>query len=210
MRYYFLICVCLFLFACSDNVDKSTPLKIVAFGDSLTSGHGLDKQNAFPAQLEARLKDEGYTNITVVNKGISGDTTVGGIKRIQSVLDESPDIVILELGINDAFKRIKLKETRKNLVNMINTFNDKNITVLLAGMNAPLQIGLVESGNFSKMYTELSEEYDVVFYPFFLRGVAGKAKLNQTDRAHPNALGVQLIVKNILPYVEEAIAKTMK
>jgi acyl-CoA thioesterase-1 len=185
------------------------PLKIVAFGDSLTAGLGVPVASAFPAKLMAALRDKGH-NVEIVNAGVSGDTTSGGLARVDWSVQEGTDAVILELGANDALRGIDPKVTRAALDSILKKFKTRNIPVLLAGMRAPRNMGPDYAREFDAIYPELAEQYGVIFYPFFLDGVATEARLNQPDGIHPTAAGVDVIVSRILPQVEALIAEVRK
>jgi acyl-CoA thioesterase-1 len=185
---------------------SAKPVKIVAFGDSLTAGYGLPAQDAFPAKLQAALKAKGI-DATVVNAGVSGDTTAGGLERLDWSVPEDTDAVILELGANDALRGLDPALTRKSLSETLDKLAAKRIPVLLTGMLAPRNLGSDYTAKFDAIYPALAANHRVLFYPFFLEGVAGDPQLNQGDGLHPTAAGVDVIVKNILPKVEELIAR---
>ncbi len=170
----------------------------MAFGDSLTAGLGVTPQESYPAQLEARLHAEGYS-YRVVNAGVSGDTTAGGIRRLDWIIKTNPEIVILELGANDGLRGIPLNEVRANLSQIIQRLQDKGIQVVLAGMKLPPNYGPVYAVGFSNLFKELAKEYDIPVIPFFLEGVATRPELNQDDSLHPTAAGYSRVVDNILP-----------
>jgi acyl-CoA thioesterase-1 len=185
------------------------PVKIVAFGDSLTAGLGVPAEAAFPAKLAAALRAKGQ-NVEIVNAGVSGDTASGGLARVDWSVQEGTDAVILELGANDALRGIDPKVTRAALDSILKKFKTRNIPVLLAGMRAPRNMGPDYARQFDAIFPELAEQYDAIFYPFFLDGVATEAKLNQPDGIHPTAAGVDIIVGRILPQVEALIAEVRK
>lgn len=188
------------------DVDEDTYI-IMTYGDSLMAGYGIDKNLAFPAQLERALRDKGY-NVRVLDASISGDTTVSGMRRLQWSMSKAahkPDLVILALGANDALRGIKPKYTRANLGQMIYDIRSKNIDVLLAGMMAPPNMGAGYGAQFNGIYTELANYYSLPLYPFFLHGVAGNAKLNIKDGVHPNPDGVAVMVEGIMPSVEKLL-----
>lgn len=178
---------------------------IVAFGDSLTAGLGVAPQESYPAQLEARLHAEGYS-YRVVNAGVSGDTTAGGIRRLDWIIKTNPEIVILELGANDGLRGIPLNEVRANLSQIIQSLQDKKIQVILAGMKLPPNYGPVYAGGFSNLFKELAKEYDIPVIPFFLEGVATRPELTQDDGLHPTAEGYRHVVDNILPILLPLLA----
>ncbi|MBX7198821.1 MAG: arylesterase [Rhodospirillaceae bacterium] len=183
------------------------PIKILALGDSLTAGYGLNNPaDAFPAQLEKALKAKGH-NISVIQGGISGDTTTGGRSRLEWSLAAKPDAVILELGANDALRAIDPKLTNDNLAFMVKRISDAGIPVLLAGMMAPPNLGRDYSDRFNKIYPAIAKDMGVLLYPFFLDGVAAIPELNQGDRIHPTEKGVKVIVERILPVAEKLVAQ---
>jgi acyl-CoA thioesterase-1 len=174
--------------------------KIVVFGDSLAAGFGLPAGDAFPARLEARLKEAGVA-AQVANAGVSGDTTAGGLARLDWTLAGKPDLVILELGANDALRGIDPKTVRANLDAMIGKIQASGAKLLLAGMLAPTNWGEAYRKSFDRIYPDLARAHGVALYPFFLDGVAMNPDLNQADGEHPNTRGVAVIVDRIVPYV---------
>lgn len=190
--------------AAQASTDQETV--IVAFGDSLVAGYQLAPDKSFPAQLEARLQEEGL-NARVVNAGVSGDTTADALARLDWALPEDADAVIVELGANDALRGFDLAETRRALDDILTRLKDRGLPVLLAGMEAPRNYGEDYADRFRAMYAELAEKHDTLFYPFFLQGVAMNPELNQPDGIHPTAEGVSVIVENILPKVRDLTAR---
>ena len=182
------------------------PLRIVAFGDSLTAGLGLSEKNAFPVKLQAALRAKGH-DVEVINAGVSGDTASGGLARLDWSVPDKTGAVILELGANDALRGTEPSATRKALDDTIRRLKSRNIPVLLAGMQAPRNMGPDYIAAFDRIYPELAKEHGVLFYPFFLEGVAAQSQLNQRDGIHPTAEGVDVIVRGIVPYVEKLIAE---
>jgi len=178
--------------------------EIVAFGDSITAGFGLPLDEAFPAQLEARLKSEGLS-VHVVNAGNSGDTTTDGLARLDWSLAGKPDLVILELGANDMLRGIDPKIIRANLDAMIGRIAASGAKVLLLGMRASPSWGERYQHEFDRIYPELARAHGVTLYPFFLEGVAMDPKLNQPDGLHPNERGVAVLVDRVAPYVVRLI-----
>jgi acyl-CoA thioesterase-1 len=178
--------------------------KILAFGDSLTAGLGLPPEAAFPSRLEARLNAEGG-GWHVVNAGISGDTTAGGLARLDGALADKPEIVILELGANDAMRGIEPSVVRANLDLMIEKIQATGAKLLLMGMLAPPNWGEDYRHQFDVIYPELARAHGVTLYPFFLEGVAMDPKLNQPDGLHPNEAGVAVLVDRIAPVVARLI-----
>jgi len=182
------------------------PVKIVVLGDSLSAGFGLPLDAAFPARLAAALKAKGIA-ATIANAGVSGDTASGGLNRLDWSVPEGTDAVILELGANDALRGLDPDLTKTALNTILGKLKDRHIVVLLAGMQAPRNMGPDYARDFDAIYPTLASTHPVVFYPFFLDGVAADPKLNQGDGLHPNAAGVEAIVARILPRVEELIAR---
>jgi acyl-CoA thioesterase-1 len=180
-------------------------LKIVAFGDSLSAGYQLGPEDAFPVVLEKALRAKGL-DVEVENAGVSGDTASGGRERLDWSVAEGTDLVIVELGANDALRGIDPKITEEALDDILAGLKGRNIPVLLAGMLAPRNNGTEYAAAFDAIYPRLAEKYGVPLYPFFLEGVQGKAGLNLADGMHPNREGVDVIVRNILPAVEAALA----
>jgi acyl-CoA thioesterase I len=175
-------------------------------GDSITAGHGLPADASLPARLAAALKAKGEA-VTIVNAGVSGDTTAGGLERLDWSVPADSDAVILELGANDALRGLDPKLTQKSLDAILSKLADRHIPVLLAGMRAPPNMGPEYVRQFDAIYPALASTHRVVFYPFILDGVAADPKLNQGDGIHPNAAGVDVIVARILPQVETLIAR---
>jgi acyl-CoA thioesterase-1 len=188
---------------------NSSPIKIVAFGDSLTAGYGLPAQEAFPGKLQAALKSKGH-NVEIENAGVSGDTASGGLSRLDWSIPDDTDAVIVELGANDMLRGVDPKVTRQALDDILARLQERRIPVLLAGMRAAPNMGAEYARSFETIFPDLAKKYDVVFYPFFLDGVAAQAKLALRDGMHPNAAGVEMIVDGILPKVEELIARAGK
>lgn len=177
-------------------------LKIVAFGDSLTAGYNLPQAAAFPTQLEKALRAKGF-DVEIINAGVSGDTTTSAMARLDWSIPDGTDGVIMELGANDALRGVDPGLTENNFRIMLQKLQDRGIPVLLAGMLAPRNMGENYVKLFDGMYRPLAAQFNATYYPFFLQGVAGDPKLNLGDGIHPNAEGVAVIVKNILPTVED-------
>lgn len=174
--------------------------RIVAFGDSLTAGLGVAAEDAYPSQLQRRLDRDGF-KYRVINAGISGDTTAGGVRRMAWVLKSRPQIVILELGGNDGLRGLSLRETKANLERIIQQCRSASVTVVLAGMKLPPNYGAEYTNGFESMYPALAKKYHLVLIPFFLDGVAGSTSLNQADGIHPTAEGYRIIVDKVLETV---------
>jgi acyl-CoA thioesterase-1 len=182
---------------------RTTP-RILALGDSLTAGFGLAADQAFPVRLQARLAADGVP-AEVVNAGVSGDTSSGGLARLDWALADHPDLVLVELGANDALRGIDPKLTFANLDKILARLKEDGAKVLLIGMLAPPNWGKSYQTEFDAIYPKLAEKYQVPLYPFFLDGVAMEPSLNQGDGLHPNAHGVDVIVQQIEPYVTKLL-----
>ncbi len=185
---------------------KAKPIKILAYGTSLTQGYNLPPGTDYCALLQAKLRAKGH-DVTVVNAGVSGDTSAGGLARLDWALAEHVDGAIVELGANDALRGLDVTETRKNIGAVLSHLKGRGIVVLLAGMKSPRNLGAEYSASFDALYPELAAQHKVLFYPFFLDGVAANLKLNQADGIHPNESGSQVIVRRILPFVEKLIGQ---
>ncbi len=180
-------------------------LKLLAFGDSLIHGYGLEAGATFPEQLEAALQAKGHA-IQVLNSGNSGDTTAAGRARLDWALADQPDFALVELGANDGLRGLDPAGTYENLDAILTRLGDAGIPVLLAGMLAPRNLGRDYADAFDAVFPRLAEKHDLPLYPFFLDGVAMDPALNQADGIHPNKRGVAVIVAGILPLVENLIA----
>jgi len=183
----------------------ATPV-IVAFGDSLTAGLGLPEKDSFPAQLERALKARGQ-EVKVVNAGVSGDTAAAGLARLDWAMPDDASAVIVELGANDALQGLDPAATKVTLEKIITELKARGLPILLAGMEAPRNMGKDYVDQFRALYADLATSYDLILYPFFLDGVALDDKYTLGDGLHPNAEGVARIVDGILPKVEELLAK---
>jgi acyl-CoA thioesterase-1 len=181
-------------------------IKIVALGDSLTAGYQLPASAAFPSQLEKALKDKGVA-VAIAYAGVSGDTSTGGLARLDWSVPEGTDAVILELGANDMLRGIDPKITRTALEEIIRRLKARHIEILLCGMRAQPNLGVDYARAFDAIYPELAAANGLVFYPFFLDGIVTDSKLNQSDGMHPTEAGVAVIVERIQPKIEELIAR---
>jgi acyl-CoA thioesterase I len=188
--------------------DEDKRVRILAFGDSLTAGLGLADAQAFPNVLERYLRERGLP-VDVLNHGVSGETTAGGAARLEWSLEEGPDLVILELGANDAFRGVDPSRVQSNLRSMLVTLKSRGIPALLAGMYAPRNMGPDYVRRFDAIYPELAQEFGVPLYPFFLEGVAGRPEFNLEDGIHPNARGIEEVVRRIGPMVQEAVEQIL-
>jgi len=186
--------------------EPSRPVRIVAFGDSLTAGLGVAQRDAFPEQLQRALKAKGVV-AEVINAGVSGDTSGAALQRLDWAVPEGADAVIVELGANDALRGIDPKVTRAALEKIVARLKDKGLAVLIAGMKAPRNWGDAYAREFDDIYPELAEASGALLYPFFLDGVALSTELNQPDGMHPTAKGVAVVVERMLPKVEELIGR---
>jgi acyl-CoA thioesterase I len=195
------IILVLMAFAMQASPVLAKPTTIVAFGDSLVAGLGLPQEQAFPARLEAALRERGH-EITIVNAGVSGDTSAAGLARLDWSIPDGVDGVILELGANDMLRGIDPQQTRQNLDAILSRLKQRNIPVLLAGMRASPNMGEEYASRFDPIFPELAAKYGATLYPFFLEGVAAQSSLNQPDGMHPNPQGVDVIVANFVPVVE--------
>lgn len=181
------------------------PLKIVAFGDSLMAGYQLPQEEAFPMKLADALNAKGI-EVSMTNASVSGDTTSGGLSRLDWSIPDGTEAVILELGANDALRGLPAATTRDNLDKMAARLKERNIPFILMGMLAPPNMGTDYETEFNSIYPDISQKYSVELYPFFLDGVAGEAELNLSDGIHPNPDGIAIMVDKILPAMEAFIA----
>jgi acyl-CoA thioesterase-1 len=169
----------------------------VAFGDSLTAGFGVSRDEAYPAQLQRRLDELEY-RYRVINAGVSGETTAGGLRRVPWVLGSKPDVVILELGGNDGLRGLSLEQTTHNLSRIIEQLRQAGTTIILAGMKLPPNYGQDYIRGFEAIYPNLAKRYDLILIPFLLEGVAGSPALNQADGIHPTKEGYRIVVEQVL------------
>jgi acyl-CoA thioesterase I len=181
--------------------------RIAVLGDSLTAAYGLDLADGFPARLEQALRAKGY-DCAVLDAGVSGDTSAGGLARLDWMLADGPSHVIVELGGNDGLRALPPEQMEQNLNQIVTRLKDEGIPVLLTGMLAPPNLGRDYGAAFEAVFPRLAQEHDLPLYPFFLEGVAGDALLNQNDGIHPTAEGVAIIVENILPTVTDWLDAT--
>ena len=178
----------------------AAPLKIVALGDSLTSGHRLPRGEAYPAVLQGELRDAGLP-FDVVNHGVSGDTTAGALRRLEAALAEEPQILIVALGANDGLRGVPVAQVRANLEAIVSTAKERGVTVLLVGMEALPLYGWQYTIDFHHVFPGIATKYGVPLVPFMLNGVLGNADLMSPDGVHPNAAGARIIAGNIWPYL---------
>ena len=188
--------------------EQQAPLTILALGDSLTEGLGVDNDANYPAQLEARLKEMGYKDVKVINSGLSGETSTGLVNRLDWVLQTKPDITILTIGANDAIRGIDVATVEANIRTAIKRLQDGGSEVILGGMQIYDNLGADYVESFAAIYPRVAKDMNVTLIPFFLDGVGGDAKLNQADAIHPTKEGYTIIVNdNILPILQPKIEK---
>lgn len=180
--------------------NESLP-KIVAFGDSLTAGFGVSLDESYPVQLEKLLHEGGF-HYEVVNAGVSGETSAGGVRRVEWILKSRPTVVILELGVNDGLRGMPLQQTYTNLRTIIERLQNEGVLVILAGMRIPPNFGEAYTGEFFEMYERLAQELNFPLIPFLLEGVAAKSGLNQADGVHPTAGGYTIVAQNVFDTLE--------
>src|SRR5215218_1531781 len=180
---------------------QSNPIRLVALGDSLSAGYNLPQEAAFPVALERALKARGH-KVEVTNAGVSGDTSSGGLDRLDWSVPDGTDGVILELGANDMLRGLDPAITRNAIQAIVSRLEARNIPVMLAGIYAPRNLGADYVKRFDSLYRDIADQHGLVLYPFFLEGVVGDRSLNLPDGLHPTAKGVEVIVERILPSVE--------
>ena len=202
----FIFSCVLFMNAC---MAQNPSLRLVVLGDSLTAGYGLPAGTSFPDKLQKALTAKGL-DVLVENAGVSGDTSSGGLSRLDWAVADGTQGVILELGANDALRGVAPEETLKALDEIITRLKAKGVKVLLAGMVAPPNMGEAYGKAFNAIYPDLAQKHDVALYPFFLEGVAAMPELNLADGIHPNEKGVDVIVERMLPAVEALIESAKK
>jgi acyl-CoA thioesterase I len=182
----------------------SEPIRILAFGDSITAGYGLAEQDTLPTRLADALNKMGRP-VTMINGGVSGDTTADGVTRLDWALADKPQIMILALGANDMLRGLDPKTTRANLDAIIQKAKDAEVEIVLVGMLAAPNLGAEYKGAFDAIYPELAKAHNLLFMPFLLQDVVQVSDLNQADGIHPNGNGMAIIVRNLLPYVTQAM-----
>jgi acyl-CoA thioesterase-1 len=190
----------------STQMALAKPITLLALGDSLTSGLGLEASEAFPAKLEVALKSR-YPGLKIINGGVSGDTAADGLARLDWALTDEVGGLIVELGANDALRGLDVSQTETALNAIMVKAQLRNLPVLILGMKAPPNMGPDYVARFDGLYPRLAAKYQVLLYPFYLDGVAANADLNQADGIHPNGQGVDVIVSKVMPSVEELIGK---
>lgn len=190
----------------TNSAEQQAPLTILALGDSLTEGLGVDNDANYPAQLEARLQELGYKDVKVINSGLSGETSTGLVNRLDWVLQTKPDITILTIGANDAMRGIDVATVEANIRTAIKRLQDNGSEVILGGMQIYDNLGSDYVESFAAIYPRVAKDMNVTLIPFFLEGVGGDPKLNQADAIHPTREGYSIIVNdNILPILQPKI-----
>jgi len=187
---------------------QQAPVTILALGDSLTAGYGLSPSEAVPAILERMLRDEGY-DVRMINAGVSGDTSGGGLARLDWSLAENPDAAIVELGANDGLRGMSVERMEQNLDAILKKLAERDIETLFTGMGAPPNMGEEYGRRYNQVFPRLAEKYDVAFYPFYLEGVYMKQEYTLPDGLHPNAEGTRRIAENLLPHVRELVQEVL-
>ncbi len=204
---FLLTIVCIFLF-CAGMTNFSNAndekIKIVVFGDSLSAGYSLKEEDSFPSKLQVKLDENDY-NVEIIHAGVSGDTSKGGLSRVDWSVPDEAHAVILELGANDALRGIDPSDTREALDKIVARLQERNFEVLICGMLSPPNMGDDYAELFNPIFEDLVNKYNTLYYPFFLEGVAAVPELNLSDGIHPNAEGIDVIVEMIFPYVEDLV-----
>jgi acyl-CoA thioesterase-1 len=188
---------------------QESPEKILFFGDSITAGYGLNPDRAFPALIQQQIDSLGL-NYTVVNAGLSGETSAGGLRRVDWVLQQGVDIFVLELGGNDGLRGLNLQQTKANLQGIVDKVKSKypQSLIVLAGMEVPPNLGADYTLEFRELYVELAHENDVLFIPFILEGVGGVPELNLPDQIHPNEKGHRKVAQHVWGYLVDVLTKS--
>ena len=194
---------------CAASVNAETEIRVLALGDSLTAGYGLAQPDSFPSQLERILKKEGVA-VKIINAGVSGDTSAGGLARLEWSLVAKPHAVVLALGANDGLRGLNPKTTFENLDAIVSSLRKKGIAVLLVGMKAPPNLGKSYGTEYDAIFPTIAKSHQIELYPFFLKGVVTNQEFNQKDGIHPNEAGVGVIARNILPYIQRMISRVRK
>lgn len=180
--------------------------RIVFLGDSLTAGLGLAREHSVPSLIQARLNSEGY-RYEVINAGVSGDTSAGGLSRLDWSLEGDVDVLVVELGANDGLRGLPIPQMKRNLDDIISRADARGIEVVLTGMEAPPNYGAAYTSEFRQVFRDLADDHDVTFVPFYLEGVAGNQALNNADGIHPNAAGARIIEGTIWRALEPLLEK---
>jgi acyl-CoA thioesterase-1 len=184
----------------------ASPPRIVFLGDSLTAGLGLPREQAVPSLIRERLHAEGY-GYEVVNAGVSGDTSAGGLSRLDWSLAGDVEILVIELGANDGLRGLPVSQMKRNLSEIVTRAKERGITVILTGMELPPNYGLAYTAEFRRAFRDLADEHDMAFVPFYLEGVAGIPSLNNSDGMHPNAAGARIVAETLWRALEPVLKK---
>ncbi|MBF8299816.1 MAG: tesA 2 [Acidobacteria bacterium] len=184
----------------------ASPPRIVFLGDSLTAGLGLPREQAVPSLIQERLQAEGYP-YEAVNAGVSGDTSAGGLSRLDWSLEGDVGILVIELGANDGLRGLPVSQMQRNLSEIITRAQQRGITVILTGMEAPPNYGIAYTSEFRRVFRDLADQHDVALIPFFLEGVAGNPALNNSDGIHPNAAGARIVAETVWRALEPVLEK---
>ena len=203
-RLFFLLGVITSLFP--EPVYSKEKAVVLAFGDSLTAGYGVKKEESYPSRLQVKIAAAGFSH-KVVNAGVSGDTTAGGVRRIRWLMKHEPEIVILALGANDGLRGLSVDEMRKNLETILATCREHNASILLAGMKALPNYGEDYMQDFEAVFPELAKKHDLIFLPFLLEGVAGEPKHTQPDGLHPLGSGYSIVTDLVWQRLEPMLKK---
>lgn len=206
LRFSAVLAVLLFTMSPALSPAFAKTVTLLALGDSLTAGYGLQPSDGFTVKLEAALRAKGH-DVKVINAGVAGDTALDGLSRLDWSLDDAVDAVMVEFGANDALRGLPVPQAAQALGGILAKLKERNLPVLLVGMQAPRNLGAEYAAAFDGMYPQLAEAHGAALYPFFLDGVAADPKLNQADGLHPNPAGVDIIVSRMLPSVEQLILK---
>ncbi len=198
-----------FCFFLSSAFAKNDTFEILMLGDSLTAGYGLPQDLTIPKLLERKIKSD-YPNVSIINGGVSGDTSAGGLTRLEWLLGPSIKAIIIELGANDGLRGINPSTTYSNLDQIIRKSKEFGLQVILTGMLAPPNLGPAYGDEFNRIYPDLAQKYDLIFFPFFLDGVVANPELNQEDGIHPNKYGVEVIAEKLTPYLRKLIGALRK
>ena len=196
--------ICLMMTLLFTNVNAQDPIKIMLYGDSLMAGYGLPQKDNLASELSREIKSN-YSTISFINASISGNTSKNGLSRVDWSLGDNPNIVILCLGANDMLRGLDPSLTKNNLDSIINKFINNNAIIILAGMQSPESMGPKYKKEFDAIYPDLSAQYNLIFMPFLLEGVALEKELLQADFKHPNAMGIRVMADNLNPYILQAI-----
>ncbi|MEM9044863.1 MAG: arylesterase [Pseudomonadota bacterium] len=191
-------------------VSAAEPIKLVALGDSLTAGYGLPEEDGFAPQLDDWLSEKGRPEVEVINMGVSGDTTAGGLARLDWALGGGADAVLLELGANDLLRGVDPASSRSNLDQIMEKLSERGLPILISGMTASNNFGPEYKASYDAIFPELAEKYGALYDPFFLEGLVGEPALFQSDGLHPNRDGVARIVERIGPRVIELLDRVGK